>query len=220
MHALTLGLLVYRLFLLLLGSCYLNSFPLSPVKVEPSIYKVLSNEAQGTAWVVAPHYLITAGHMCTHGDSFSVVRGNGWTYPVEPVLWSMSLDASGDVCIMHSDLTLDRPLILAKGPPAVGAKDHYVGYPHGTLGRFDGTYMADGGSSAWCGPGASGSPVFTEVGVYGVLVQGRPGGDEDGYGGHAGCQSTPVSYLLPLLNEVGVSYTLTPEMPAPLPDTE
>lgn len=207
-----------RLFLLLstllLPSCYLKSYPVTPEVAENSTYRLSTPEVTGTAWVVAPHFVVTAGHLCDKDGPY-VLEQDGWSTTAERVIWTTSIGPARDACIMYSPKELARPLVLAKGEPAIGTPSGYVGYPYGEYGAHQGVYEGNGASSAWCAPGASGSAQFTAYGVWGVLVDLKPI-SSDLFSGDKGCLHTPIKEVKDMLNMIEVGYTLAPDYPEPI----
>lgn len=206
----------FLLLVLALSSCYLKSYPVTPPVVEASTYElVVADTFQGTAWVVADHYLVTAGHMCEDPGDIVVIGFNGRKVPATRVIWEMSEDYHADAGILRTEVDLSRPLVLAKEPPKVGEPDGYVGYPLGTFVIALGHHMVDG-TDADCDHGASGSAAYTSAGVYGVITRLRysPSGELG-----PGCRVTPISEVKELLNTINVGYTETPdELPHPEED--
>lgn len=201
---------------LLLTSCYLKQYPVTPAVVEESTYLICSKASCGTAWVVADHYVVSAGHLCDGSTGpFTLTTEHGRNMLATPVAWDISDLPGKDACVLHTDGPTGRPLVLAKEPPHVGAKDGYIGYPRLVFGYHEGVYMSDGGSSAFCDHGASGSAAFTPRGVYGVVVDLRPDLVNPGNWLKT-CVSTPIKDVKELLNSVGVGYTGAPdELPNP-----
>jgi S1-C subfamily serine protease len=204
--------------LTVLTGCYIHSWPVTHAVAESSTYEIDGGGYQGTAWKVAPSYVITVGHMCeVDADVFTVETKLGRKVKADPVEYEMSLSSGADVCVLHlrHDLPGD-PLVLADHLPNVGTKDGYVGFPKGKWFSGEGEVVTfndeDGpsiGTTAPCNHGASGSAVFTKDGVYGVLVQGHT---KDGVTWDA-CLVTPVDEIKSLLNDAGVGWAHPPEMP-------
>lgn len=157
---------------------------MTPASVVDSVYKItaIQNGVQqwsGTGWMVDKDRMMTAGHVCDTGDedgfTFRAMNRNNQSYPIKVIKWA----ADPDLCIMEAKHVPGAPLGL--GPkPAYGDPVWYVGAPHGIFG--DGSaplsrgYFIGGDKAMIAGyPGASGSPIFTTDGVFGVIVAGWRG---------------------------------------------
>jgi len=191
--------------------------PEPAVDLQGSIYKVFTPDgSQGTAWVVAPHYLVTAGHVCDGEDGiFLLEQEDGLKLSAKRVVWSLSKDSDEEVpldaCLMYSEFTLGKPLPLAAEMPAIDTPVEYVGYPQGFLYHGHGVYAGDvdGPAQNWndyfsttpCDHGASGSAMYSEDGVYGILV--RLYYDGEGIKpGVFGCVASPLSQIIELLSYI------------------
>lgn len=190
--------------LLVLGSCYLARYPVTPAVATPETFEVLISEGTGTAFAVGPHTVITAGHVCyleaAEGHENIWLRTGRVAIRAKMVAWEMTPDVSGDLCVLHTDADLGPGLILADAPPQFGAKDTVIGYPLGVFTVSHGTVVGPAVTTAPHDHGSSGAPMFTDRGVYGVVVQ-------------EGTAQCPVSELRRFLDEVGVSYDITPPQP-------
>lgn len=211
-----------RLILCILTACNVHSQ--TPNANEESTYKVITNdgtyEYQGTAWAVAGHYLVTAGHMCDSQNtgskrSYTLVANTGRHYPAEAEAWEKDEDGESDLCVLRTPVSL-KPLPLAYEMPQVGQRVGYVGYPNGIrletegqyLGDLDpdpGTHANDAVFSAPCDHGASGSAVYILPShrVWGVLVRLRT----DGLLPHLGvdgCVAVDLPHLRAMLARLGV----------------
>lgn len=207
------------LFLLTLSACYLRSYPLTPSIVSQSTFKLMADEGGGTAWAVGPYHLVSAGHVCDMTGPFRV-EGTYRRFLATPVVWWHDGEGKRDVCVLKTSIKMDSWLIIASTLPEKGAKIGYVGYPMLQYGEFDGEYLGDlDGKDTWndyafsapCAPGASGSPVYSDKGVWGVLVRLRTDG---GYihPGDDGCVATGLPVLREILQEAGVNYNVPPEI--------
>jgi hypothetical protein len=213
--------------LALLSACYLHSWPVTSAAVQESTYKITDGEYQGTAWKVAPGYIMTAGHMCvSNADVFTILASNGRMVKADPVEYEKSEGPEADLCVLKLRQDLPgRPLVLADHLPEPGAQSGYVGYPKGVWASQTGKVVyypksdiypiGAVGSTAACDHGASGSAFFTKEGVFAVLTEGHtPGQDEAGDWIFDGtCIGTPVSEIKSLLKDVGVGWASPPEMP-------
>ena len=205
------------LLLLCLSACYRHQWPLTPGVVSYSTYKIYMDDRQGTAWVVDKHHLVTAGHVCRGGGD-AVIQGDIRSFRASPVLWSYG-NGVHDLCVLETRVALERPLVVADVMPRVGDPVFFVGYPSGEYVESSGTFLGDldgdwtynnAVSSAPCGPGASGSALYTSQGVWGVLVRQRTDG---GYihDPSEGCAVVDLQELRRFLREAGINY-LTPPL--------
>lgn len=211
-----------------LAGCYLKQYPVTPAVAEASTYKLDTEMATGTAWAVDSRHAITAGHMCelvaTH---YVLVSSTNRRIMATPTMWEYS-DSSGhaDLCVLTAAADLAPGLIIADRMPAVGDAIGYVGYPLGQLSSSTGKYVGDVDgdettnddvTSAPCDHGASGSAEFTSRGVFGVLVRMRTDGART-HTGAEGCVVIPLKELRKFLDDAGVHYVTTPEMPEEPPE--
>ena len=212
---------------LLLEACYLSHYPVTPKVASASTYRIFNTEVSGTAWAAGPGFVVTAGHVCEKGGPFTLSDGH-FNYPAEPVVWvdgpiPALLGPYGleDLCVLSTRAKV-VPMIIAPHMPRPGDTVWYTGYPRREFGTFFGPYygdldgpestMNDYASGAPCAPGASGSAMYTEAGVWGVLVRIRTDGGFI-HTGPEGCVAIPLHKLLAILNVAGVDYNLPPEMP-------
>lgn len=206
--------------LALLSACYLNTTPTNTAKADEGTYKMIVDGATGTAWAVNEHFAVTAGHMCEEMPRDSVlVSSSGHSFTAHSIAWELSSSYNGhDVCVLYVDAPLSAPLVIADRMPAVGDEIGYVGYPLGRHYEGHGHYLGDTDGEdhdndndtfdAVCDHGASGSAVFTDRGVWGVLVSLRIDPTTmDILPGSMGCVATPLSELRGMLDEAGVHYT-------------
>lgn len=186
-------------FILALAAC---TFPTGRRQADESTFKLTAKDiATGTAWVVAPHTLMTAGHMCEMPGpdaTYFATDWNGRSVLAHPFLWEMSDSELADLCLLHTAAPLGRPLHLADDMPDVGTPVHYIGYPLGIYTASDGVYEGANASSAPCDHGASGSGMYSDEGVFGVLVQLRQDLKP-------GCLSVPIDEVRKFLTEAGVT---------------
>lgn len=152
--------------------------------VEPSVYMIKAFQGgdlqwSGTGWKIAEGYLMTAGHVCDTQDedgfSFRAMNRHNQSYPVQVVKWAHD----PDLCILKANnIPGDTLGITAR--PKYGDAVWYVGAPLGIYGDevaplAKGYYI--GGNMAMIAgyPGVSGGPIFTQNGVFGVIVAGWRG---------------------------------------------
>lgn len=213
-----------RLFalILLFSGCYLDHYPVTPPVAARGVYMLVAGDYQGTAWAVDPHHLVTAGHMCEDPDAHPYITNGVRNFPVSVVEWQDTADDTSDICVLEAPTRVNFtwPIIIADRMPRLGETAHYTGYPLGVWHEGTGKYLGDtdGPNShsddytfdAACDHGASGSPVYTSRGVWGVLVRGRVAGAQDG---SDGCTATGRGHIIEILDELGVKYQLTPEAP-------
>lgn len=168
-----------------LSGCYNARFPVTPDIATQGTYQVVSSQLSGTAWAVDEHNFITAGHVCEWGDQEVVLVSGARRIPVERVTWSFEMKTGGaDICLLHSNYPLATGLVLATEMPAVGTDVCYVGFPREVFVQRCGHYIGNSETDISTDHGASGSPVFSKDGVFGVLVSLRPEPDmtpDDGF---------------------------------------
>lgn len=214
--------------LLALCGCYLKHFPLHAGVAKQATYKVHTGDSQGTAWAVGPHHLVTAGHVCETMTADFVIATETRRFHAKPILWQYSEagDAENDLCVLETDAKLDSWLVVAERMPAKNERVGYVGYPLGHYYEGSGVYFGDVDGpghlnddmfSAKCDHGASGSAVYHEGGVWGVLVRLRTDGDYV-HSGEDGCIAIPLAPLKKILSDAGVRYDVPPELPQQIPD--
>jgi len=201
---------------LLLVSCHVQRYTVNMKAATSGTYKVFSEDAQGTAWAIDDHHLVTAGHLCeTFSDHFILISGS-WRFQAKSVLWEKSRETGHkDLCLLETEGTLPDPLTLSDRMPRVGEDIHYVGFPLGKYTEQDGKYVGDldGDEYDWndavfsakCDHGASGSAVFFKRGVWGVLVRLRTDGGFV-HDGDEGCVAIPLSDLKKFLDVYKVNY--------------
>jgi hypothetical protein len=187
------------------NGCYLP--PVTPATVESGTYQLLVSNGvglfAGTAWTIDEHHVVTAGHMCQGMEPDVVLSSGSRDIRGRIVEWEESDDGQRDLCLISTAATLPHPLTVADRMPAMGDRVDYVGYPNGVesrsegkfLGDLDGTgHLNDATFSAQCDHGASGSAVFTDRGVWGVLVRLRTDGNHL-HDGSDGCAAIPLDVL-------------------------
>jgi hypothetical protein len=195
--------------------------PSAPSELPQAVYKITAPDfSQGTAFAVDEHRFITAGHVCEHeGDpsqsEFLLTSTMGRRVVATRVAWA-DYDFPTeliDVCVLHTAEKQTITMPLADVMPAPGTEMGYIGFPKGRFVHERGIYLGDiDGDARWndyaftapCAGGASGSPVYTKDGVFGVLVRVRvydyqgellimPGTD--------GCVASPLSQIRLILAE-------------------
>ncbi len=208
--------LFIALILLVIGcdACYLNYYPITFRVADKSTYLAMVKGGTGTAWVVSNGYWMTAGHVCDVADGADIrlVPDDGPVAEIisaRPVVMETSFDFKHDLCLL-AGLTPVPPLILSKQPAVAGTKVYMVGFPHGMRGTSEGIMLDERSAKMSVQPGFSGAAVTTPEGVVGVLVASR-------YSDNAAV-IIPVQEIRRILDEAGVSYTLTPD-PPPEPET-
>jgi hypothetical protein len=237
--------LLSLMFIFCLSACYLKHYPITPQVAQNGTYEMfvdvgMLGTAQGTAWAVDEHHLVTAGHMCDEMAEVSVLKStiSERRIRAKAVLWEMGPDGHTDLCLLKTEQKLDGPLVIAKHMPYIGQDVTFVGWPLGVsvvsegkyIGDMDGPFfhLNDDVFTAPCDHGASGSAIFTDRGVWGVLVRVRTDNDAhnglmpgsngpDSIGVHDGtdgCAAIALPELMSLLKDGEVDYTLTPD---PLP---
>ena len=184
----------YALSLLLLVLTFWSCAPAAqaaPVKaytpdaVKDSVYMIYAYQDghvqwSGTGWKIAEDALVTAGHVCdTEGeDGFKFRAISRWNqeYPVTVARFSRE----PDLCIMLAPHIPGGALSELTWNPGYSEPVWYSGAPVGVFG--DGTvpfaqgFYIGGNKCMIAGyPGASGSPMYTEDGVFGILVAGWTG---------------------------------------------
>lgn len=180
---------------------------------EAGTYKVFTGVSIGTGWAVTEDLLITAGHLCDAGPhEYMLFDKDGVVIVAKPVKW-VNADGPGvprDVCVMRAAGGL-VPLPLADRMPAEGTPVEYFGYPRANYAHHEGVYIGDidGNATQWndyvatapCAPGASGSAMYSDAGVYGVLVRLMFTGAEV-IDGEFGCVASPLGQIVEILAAV------------------
>lgn len=148
----------------------------TPVTVVDSVYQLKAPDWTGTGWKIDATHMMTAGHVCDGADELTAVSRWNAEYPVKIIKFSRE----PDLCLIDAEGVPGPGLDKMVRIPAYGDEVWYLGAPHGVWG--DGT--APFGKGFYIGgermmiagyPGASGSPVFTRDGVFGILVRGFRG---------------------------------------------
>lgn len=173
--------------LVAVGACAKPAFAdgadLTLANVQPSVYKVkvfdLDGEyaGSGTAWKFADESFMTAGHVCDGAGSLRLVNEFGQEYPV--VEFDGVHTDEIDFCFLHAPNVPGAPLKMTLDFPQKYETVYWVG---ATLSIYDeddgatpggpGTYV--GGEVCivpGTGEGASGAPIFTKNGVFGILTR-------------------------------------------------
>lgn len=160
---------------------YHPAYPLTAEYARDGIYRIEAYTdgvllGSGTAWATTTNEVVTAGHVCAAQDrapnvTFSLSDAHGGHIAVTPERYS----DDPDLCLLKADRIVGRPLLVASQGPRYGAPIEYIGAPLGVYGDgvapiFLGQYINSRMVSAPVAPGASGAPVFTQEGVFGVVV--------------------------------------------------
>lgn len=157
----------------------------TPESVESAVYKLEVEDSDGlgwigTGWKIADDTLITAGHVCDPEGAapLRIVAKSRWNleYPVTVRAFS----EVPDLCVLDAPDVPGPALNRLVPLPAYGHDVWYVGAPKGVFGNgvapfARGHYVGNKTLMIAGYPGASGSPVFLESGVVGVLVRGLRG---------------------------------------------
>lgn len=157
----------------------------TPVDVQHSVFMIKAyqnGEPQwsGTGWKIKEGYLLTAGHVCDpegqDGFTFRAVSKWNQEYPLQVVKFAHD----PDLCLLSAPHIPGPILPKLIDVPDYGSTIWYSGAPVGVFG--DGTvpfgrgFYIGGNKAMIAGySGASGSPMYTEKGVFGVLVAGWRG---------------------------------------------
>lgn len=180
--------------------------PINPDIAEASTYKVLTpGFSQCTGWVADElGHVITAGHCCDVPGEYRLISSTSRGITASLVAWEDDDEDKVDICLLRANSRVAPPLPLADAMPNIGDSVGYVGYPKGVLTRSTGKYLgdidgpeqhwADYTSDAPCNHGASGSAMYHEGGVYGVLVRLIVVGDDE-----RGCAASPLSQIVDIL---------------------
>lgn len=204
------------------SSCHVGEYPITPQVAEAGTYQMYNDQAMGTAWAVNSHELVTAGHMCEQmGDNVVMVSTNGRKFHGKIVLWEKSSSYMADLCLVKTDYTLQNPLNLAPEMPAIGQAIGYVGFPDGIYSEHTGIYQGDTDGpdyheqdysfSAWTNHGASGSALYDDRGVWGVLVRLKVNFDGTILTPDDGGVAIPLETIEAFLDDAGADYTVTPK---------
>jgi len=200
-----------RLILLLLASCY-HAPPQAPERREEPTYMMITpGIGQCTAWGIDDSHVITAGHCCHEEGEYTLIS-SFHRHVKATVVRFLDEDYEDrtptDVCLMRTYSPVQH-MSLATEMPQIDAPMAFVGYPRGEWVHSTGFYIGDvdGPFQNWnnyaftapCDKGASGSAVFTDAGVFGVLVRlGFTG--EDVLPGAMGCIASPLSQIVEILD--------------------
>lgn len=132
----------------------------------------------GTAWIVKSDstdtYLVSAGHVCQPGlipVDFRVKPSDSDTeIPAAVVKWSLN----PDLCVIRANSYLGPALRISSVDPKRGDRVSYTGAPLGLWHKvtpiFEGIFIGYPYIAAPTIGGASGSAIFTDQGVIGVLI--------------------------------------------------
>lgn len=208
--------------LIALASCHAGQYPVTPQIAEEGTYQMIIDGAMGTAWAVNDHQLVTAGHMCEQmNDNVVMISTSGRRFHGKIVVWDQAQGSyMSDLCLVNTDYTMPNPLNLAPEMPKIGQEMGYVGFPNGVYSEHQGVYQGDMDGpdyneqdysfSAWCDHGASGSAVYDDRGVWGVLVRLKVTAEGDVMTPEDGGVAIPLGTLKEFLDDAHVSYTVTP----------
>jgi S1-C subfamily serine protease len=153
-----------------------------------SVLRVIADgcnqRASGSAFVVAPEYLVTNAHVVVGADSV-IVQTSNQSYSATPVLVDLELD----IAVLHAPGVPAPALVFTTTEPERGSLGATVGYPGGgneavTAATVAATYYANGldvtGGArvtrrilelrARIIPGDSGGPLVLENGTVGGVV--------------------------------------------------
>jgi hypothetical protein len=192
-----------------LSGCYMSQYPATPEKYDAFTYEAYAGGAQGTAWVIDSHHLVTAGHMCERSSDIVVTRGF-IRVPGKATYWEFS-PKTPDLCVVSVEVDLGKSMVISATDPEEGAMVCYVGFPDGVhaqeCGKFEGPNVVE----AKVDHGASGSALITGHGVVGMVVQ----LNNDGENLLPGLIMTTRTQLLSGLDSAGVDYTMEPNAADP-----
>jgi hypothetical protein len=218
---------VYAKFLILLltllgcNSCYLRHYPVTKEVAAQGVYLVtVPDYGTGTAWGVDKNHLVTAGHVC-HGLNKGVVVYRNDKYIHGTIIgWEYDGELK-DLCLIRTDMPVGS-LVISDRDPVPGEQVRYTGYPALEYYEGQGIYLGDTDGphnnmnnatvNIPCAKGASGSPLYIDNGVWGVLVRLRTDGGVV-HDGSDGCAAIPRAALVAFLNAYKVNYTMPPEPP-------
>ena len=172
---------------------------------------------QGTAFVVAPHTLVTNAHVIAGMPAPAVIM-QGRSVPATPVLFDPTLD----LAVLKVSVPLGQPLPFDAGSAAPGVKAAFVGFPqngplHVSKAAVTATFDALGRDiynsgltqrkvyelSAAVHPGSSGSPLMGPGGqVLGVVFSRSTVAANVGYALTTAAVLPDVARALPLTRRV------------------
>lgn len=158
----------------------------TPASVVDAVFKLYATRDglpawTGTGWKIDADHMMTAGHVCDNEEStakLELTAETRWNarYPVKVLRFSRT----PDLCVLDASEVPGPAMDQLVKVPTFGDEVWYLGAPHGVWG--DGTapfakgFYIGGKRMMIAGyPGASGSPVFTKDGVFGILVRGYRG---------------------------------------------
>lgn len=169
---------------------------LTPATVDSLTYLAMGEHGAGTAWSVAPHTLVTAGHVCVDALPSGTVwlkDAHGEGFPAHVLLFEVSAGPEADACLL--DTPVSHPALPMAPEPKSETPDFMVGYPLGVHTISQGRYLGHFVSSDTTDHGNSGSAIATAAGVYMICIQ-LPEGV-------TGCAGTPAAEIERLLTEAG-----------------
>lgn len=213
-------------FLISCSGCGLGPKAVTPELAEAASFQMFVESGQGTAWAINEHTLVTAGHMCESlSDQTVLVSTSGRRFHGTIIVWDQLRGSyMSDLCLVHTDYPMTTWLKLARNMPEVGDTMGYAGFPNGVFMVSAGVYMGDMDGpdqteqdytfSAWADHGASGSGLYSDKGVWGVLVRLRVNFHIDGgfeiLGPEQGGVAIPLQTLKAFLDDAGADYTVVP----------
>jgi S1-C subfamily serine protease len=204
------------------SGCHIGQYPLTPQIAEAGTYLVYNDRGSGTAWAVNAHQLVTAGHICEQmNDNVVLVSTTNRKFHGKIRVWDKSDgDYNQDLCLIDTSFTLPSPLNLAPEMPVVGQDIGYVGFPDGVYSAHTGVYQGDTDGpdnneqnysfSAWTNHGASGSALYDDRGVWGVLVRLKVTPEGEILTPEDGGVAIPLDVITSFLDDAGAKYTVTP----------
>lgn len=175
------------LFCLLVCSCAFNVKSLNQSVAKIQLRSGETKIGSGTAFSIAPNYLISAAHLCSRAKQSHLsmkleVLSKGTIQELWATIQIVDFDEKSDVCLLHIDKQVLKPLPIAKHNPEPLDQVLIFGAPLGVHGMLTKGYIAFFDPkekmfmlSCPAFGGNSGSPVLNADGeIIGVLVQGAP----------------------------------------------
>lgn len=180
-------------------------------QVDDATYLLITPSAGGcTAWGIDETHAVTAGHCCVDPGTYTLITRNNHHIGalVEKTLYDYDKPgAPDDACLLETSEPVNF-VDLAPEMPGVGVHMETIGFPHLKYADSHGEYLGDQDGpfehlddytfTAPCDHGASGSAVFTDDGVFGILVRLYVEGDQI-YPPEMGCVASPLSQIHELL---------------------